>query len=71
MLASRMIKTTKTKTPRLNQLKEFKCLYGDQLCLDYKERDTHIDAEHPGKLYYPTPADFENRLDPHRQQEAG
>jgi hypothetical protein len=34
-------------------VKEFKCLYCDQLCSDDKERVTHIDAEHLGKLYYP------------------
>ena len=36
-----------------------------------REHITHIDSEHTGKLYYPTPSDFENRLNPHRQQQGG
>ena len=31
--------------------------------LNYNEHLNHIDAEHAGKLYYHTPADFESRLD--------
>ncbi len=30
-----------------------------------KEVVKHIDSEDPGKLYYPTPEDFEMRLDNH------
>ncbi|HEX5892340.1 MAG TPA: hypothetical protein VFY41_05715 [Nitrososphaeraceae archaeon] len=30
-----------------------------------KELVKHIDSEHPGKLYYSTPEDFEMRLDNH------
>jgi len=37
--------------------------------LDDKERVTHIDAEHPGKLYYPT-VDFENRLNHQQRQQS-
>jgi hypothetical protein len=60
---------TKTRNPTTESVKDFKCLYGDQLCLDDKEQMNHIDAEHPGKLYYPTPADFENRLYPKLQKQ--
>lgn len=51
------------------QSKPFKCFYCDQLCLDDRERITHMDSEHTVKLYYPRPADFEKRLDPQRQQQ--
>jgi hypothetical protein len=71
MLASRMIKMTKTKTSPPESVKEFKCFYCDQLCSDDKERINHIGTEHPGKLHYPTPADFENRSGPQRQQQGG
>ena len=27
------------------------------------ERVTHIDYEHPGRLYYPMPKDFDDRLE--------
>jgi hypothetical protein len=42
--------------------KEFKCFYWINF-LNYNEHLNHIDAEHAGKLYYHTPADFESRLD--------
>ena len=51
------------------QSKPFKCFYCDQLCLDDRERITHIDSEHTVKLYYPTPADFGNRLYPQLQKQ--
>jgi len=38
--------------------------------LDDKERVTHIDAEHPGKLYYRIPVDFENRLNHQQRQQS-
>jgi hypothetical protein len=42
--------------------KRFKCFY----CFEYhssdEERVTHIEYEHPGKMHYPTPEDFRNRL---------
>jgi hypothetical protein len=64
-------KNDKNQNPTTESVKEFKCFYCDQLCLDDREHITHIDSEHTGKLYYPTPSDFENRLDPHRQQQRG
>ena len=42
----------------------FRCFYCDEFCSNDKERVAHIDYAHPGKLYYPTPEDFENRLRP-------
>jgi hypothetical protein len=44
------------------QHKTLSCFYCDQTYPDDKERIKHIDYEHPGKLYYPTPEDFEKRL---------
>jgi hypothetical protein len=41
----------------------FKCFYCEQFCSSDSKRVTHIDNEHPGRLYYPNPEDFENRLD--------
>ena len=52
-------------------MKEFECFYCNQFCLNDEEHIAHIDAEHPRKLHYPTPADFEERLDPLRQQQGG
>ena len=40
----------------------FKCFHCNQFCSSDIERIGHIDSEHPGKLYYPNPEDFENRL---------
>ncbi len=42
--------------------KRFNCFYCDQAYSSDKERIKHIDYQHPGKLYYPTPEDFEKRL---------
>jgi hypothetical protein len=42
--------------------KRFNCFYCDQAYSSDKERVKHIGYEHPGKLYYPTPEDFEKRL---------
>ena len=42
--------------------KKFNCFYCSQTYSSDKERVKHIDYEHPGKLYYPTQEDFENRL---------
>ena len=44
------------------QRKPFNCFYCDQTYSSDKERVKHIDYEHPGKLYYPTPEDFDKRL---------
>jgi hypothetical protein len=41
---------------------DFKCFYCSQVCSSNNDRVQHIDNEHPGNLYYPTPEDFENRL---------
>jgi hypothetical protein len=54
---------------RMNDKKEqmshkedrFKCFYCSQVCSSNNGVE-HIDNEHPGKLYYPTPWDFENRM---------
>lgn len=42
-------------------LKKFKCFYCDECFTSDTERANHIDEEHEGRLYYPTPEDFENR----------
>jgi hypothetical protein len=42
--------------------KRFNCFYCSQYYSSDKERVRHIDSKHPGKLYYPTPEDFEKRL---------
>ena len=44
------------------QHKRFSCFYCSQTYSSDKERVKHIDYEHPGKLYYDTPEDFEKRL---------
>jgi|SRR5918999_2566533 hypothetical protein len=49
------------------QYKRFSCFYCSQTYSSDKERIKHIDSEHPGKLYYPTQEDFENRLCPDKQ----
>jgi hypothetical protein len=40
----------------------FKCFYCDQLCSSNNDRVQHIENEHSGKLYYPTPKDSQDRL---------
>jgi hypothetical protein len=40
----------------------FKCFYCNQVCSSNNDCIQHMDNEHQGKLYYPTPQDFENRL---------
>jgi len=42
--------------------KRFNCFYCDQAYSSDNERIKHIDYEHPRKLYYPTPEDFEKHL---------
>jgi len=44
------------------QYNKFSCFYCSQTYSSDKERIKHIGYEHPGKLYYPTPEDFEKRL---------
>ena len=46
-----------------HQNKSFKCFYCTKSHSTDIERITHIACEHPGKIYYPTPEDFENRLE--------
>lgn len=42
--------------------KTLKCFYCFENYSSDEERVTHIEYEHPGKMYYPTPEDFRNRL---------
>jgi hypothetical protein len=49
--------------PLETQNKSFICFYCDKLCPSNKERIAHIDHDHQGRVYYPTPQDFENRLE--------
>jgi hypothetical protein len=58
---SRYARYARLQTKHTKSMKGFKCFYCNQLSLDDIECVTHIDAEHPGKLHYPT-VDFENRL---------
>jgi hypothetical protein len=54
-----------TPSPQLeeqHQDKRFNCFYCSQAYSSNIERIEHIDAEHPGKMYYPKPEDFEKRL---------
>src|SRR5262249_20812817 len=55
-----------TKTVKESDKNEgwFRCFYCNEFCSNDKDRVVHIDYAHPGKLYYPTPGDFENRLRP-------
>ena len=41
---------------------DFKCFYCDQVCSSNNDRVQHIENEHQGKLHYPTPEDFQDRL---------
>ena len=42
--------------------KTFKCFYCSEHQSSDLERVKHIESKHQGKLYYPTPEDFRNRL---------
>jgi DNA replicative helicase MCM subunit Mcm2 (Cdc46/Mcm family) len=44
----------------------FGCYYCSECFLSDLERLTHREQEHPAKLNYPTPKEFENRLSPNR-----
>ncbi len=44
------------------QHKKLDCFYCNQAYPDDKERIKYIGIEHPGKMFWPTPDDFENRL---------
>jgi hypothetical protein len=42
--------------------KTFKCFYCSEYYSSEVERVKHIESKHQGKLYYPTPEEFRNRL---------
>jgi hypothetical protein len=42
--------------------KRFNCFYCSEVYSSDMERVKHIGVEHPGKMFWPTPEDFENRL---------
>jgi hypothetical protein len=44
-------------------LDKFKCFYCDHSFANDIERAAHIDYEHPGRLHYPLPNDFDYRLE--------
>jgi hypothetical protein len=46
--------------------KGFKCFYCTELFDSDTERLKHRELAHPGQLDYPTPGDFDNRLNPNR-----
>jgi hypothetical protein len=47
---------------RQQQELSFKCFHCNQYFASDKHRVEHISLDHPGRMYYPTPKDFENRL---------
>jgi hypothetical protein len=69
-ISSSIVSSTEETNPLLkSQVKEqgqphkkFNCFYCSQAYSSDKDRVKHIDYEHPGKLYYDTPEDFEKRL---------
>jgi hypothetical protein len=63
-IASSVDQISPISSPQLQeqQRKPFNCFYCSQAYSSDKERVKHIDYEHPGKLYYPMPEDFEKRL---------
>jgi hypothetical protein len=54
--------TPSASQPQKQEHKRFNCFYCSQAYSSDKERIKHIDYQHPGKLYYPTPEDFEKCL---------
>ncbi|MGA9169839.1 MAG: hypothetical protein WBZ20_06815, partial [Nitrososphaeraceae archaeon] len=44
------------------QENRFKCFHCNEFYSSDGERVAHISAEHPSRLYYPNPEDFDNRL---------
>jgi hypothetical protein len=56
------MKFKKEEQQQKQQHNKLYCFYCSQDYPDDKERVKHIDYEHPGKLYYPMPEDFEKRL---------
>jgi hypothetical protein len=52
----------KSKQEQNQEGLRFKCSYCDQVCLSNNDRVQHIENEHQGKLLYPTPEDFQDRL---------
>ena len=51
-----------TTDTEINNNNKFKCFYCNNFYLNDNKRVDHIDNEHQGKLHYPTPEDFMNRL---------
>jgi len=47
--------------------RNFKCHYCSEHHTSDDERIVHIDVEHPGRMFWPKPKDFENRLNPDKQ----
>ena len=45
----------------------FSCYHCDESFVSDLERAKHTMGEHPGKLCYPTPEDFDNRLKPNKR----
>jgi len=56
------VSPTPSPEPKEQEHKRFNCFHCSQAYSSDKERVQHIDAEHPGNMYYPTPEDFEKRL---------
>jgi hypothetical protein len=67
-LSSAMISTigemSSIPSPQLQEEehKRFNCFYCSEVYSSDMERVKHIGVEHPGKMFWPTPEDFENRL---------
>jgi hypothetical protein len=65
-ITSKVDQVSPTPSPELQeqeqQTKNLNCFYCSQSYPDDKERFKHIGIEHPGKMFWPTPEDFENRL---------
>jgi hypothetical protein len=45
----------------------FKCHYCSEHYTSDDERIVHIGVEHPGRMFWPKSEDFENRLNPDKQ----
>jgi DNA replicative helicase MCM subunit Mcm2 (Cdc46/Mcm family) len=50
----------------VNSRRRFRCFYCNECHSSDQERAIHIDHVHRGKLYYPTPDDFDKRLRPNK-----
>lgn len=47
---------------RQQQRLSFKCIHCNQYFASDNNRVEHISLDHPGRMYYPVPEDFQNRL---------